>query len=120
MVTGGLRREFRFLPGDAPVDLIQAHRIIRKNGGNVSQEPDTRMQDAEQPTARINRPVFLVSAGLIVLFAAFGAVFPDIASASFTAVQQSIVEGFGWFYIAAVAGFLAFALFLMLRAVMGR
>jgi len=72
------------------------------------------IQDAKQPMSRINMPVFLVSAGLIVLFAAFGAVFPEIASASFTTVQQSIVEGFGWFYIAAVAGFLAFTLFLMM------
>jgi len=73
-----------------------------------------RLPDAEQPLPRINMPVFVISAGLIVLFAAFGAIFPDIASASFTAVQQSIIDGFGWFYIAAVAGFLGFVLFLML------
>jgi len=73
-----------------------------------------RLPDAEQPLPRINMPVFIIAAGLIVLFAAFGAIFPDIASASFTAVQQSIIDGFGWFYIAAVAGFLGFVLFLML------
>jgi choline/glycine/proline betaine transport protein len=70
--------------------------------------------DTEQPSPHINKPVFLISAGLIVLFVGFGAIFPELASASFTAVQQSIIEGFGWFYIASVAGFLGFALFLML------
>jgi len=70
--------------------------------------------DTAQPAPPINKPVFFISAGLIAVFVAFGAIWPAVASASFTAVQQAIVEGFGWFYIAAVAGFLGFALFLML------
>lgn len=73
-----------------------------------------QLETTEQRISHINRPVFVVSAGLIALFVAFGAAFPEVASTSFTAVQHSIVEGFGWFYIASVAGFLAFALFLML------
>ncbi|WP_088335342.1 BCCT family transporter [Sphingomonas mucosissima] len=61
----------------------------------------------------INPPVFFVSAGLILAFALFGALAPDLASHTFAAVQALIVADFGWFYIAAVAGFLVFVLFLM-------
>jgi choline/glycine/proline betaine transport protein len=51
---------------------------------------------------------------VILIFVAFGAVFPKQAGAVFSAAQHAIVDGFGWFYIASVAGFLIFALFLML------
>lgn len=61
----------------------------------------------------INPPVFFVSAGLILAFALFGALVPERASRVFTAGQALIVADFGWFYIAAVAGFLVFVLFLM-------
>lgn len=62
---------------------------------------------------KINPPVFFVSAGLILAFALFGAIAPDLANRIFAAVQALIVADFGWFYIAAVAGFLGFVLFLM-------
>lgn len=61
----------------------------------------------------INPPVFVVSAGLILAFALFGAVAPQLASRTFAAAQALIVADFGWFYVAAVAGFLVFVLFLM-------
>lgn len=61
----------------------------------------------------INPPVFIVSAGLILAFALFGAVAPELASRVFEAAQALIVADFGWFYVAAVAGFLVFVLFLM-------
>ncbi|MET1756150.1 BCCT family transporter [Novosphingobium sp. RD2P27] len=61
----------------------------------------------------INPPVFFVSAGLILAFALFGAFAPELASQVFADVQAFIVADFGWFYIAAVAGFLVFVLFLM-------
>ncbi len=73
--------------------------------------------DARQPAAgrkaEINPPVFFVSAGLILAFALFGALAPETANRVFTTVQALIVADFGWFYIAAVAGFLIFAIFLM-------
>ena len=73
--------------------------------------------DAPQPAAgrkaEINPPVFFVSAGLILAFALFGALAPETANRVFTTVQALIVADFGWFYIAAVAGFLIFAIFLM-------
>ena len=65
------------------------------------------------PKWAINPPVFFVSAGLILAFALFGALFADQAARLFSTVQAIIVADFGWFYIAAVAGFLLFVLFLM-------
>lgn len=53
------------------------------------------------------------AAALILAFALFGALAPDLASRTFAATQALIVADFGWFYIAAVAGFLVFVLFLM-------
>jgi len=50
---------------------------------------------------------------LIVTFALLASLFPAGASRLFNAVQAFIVADFGWFYIAAVAGFLAFAIFMM-------
>ncbi|MBT0670132.1 BCCT family transporter [Novosphingobium profundi] len=66
------------------------------------------------PRIRVNPPVFYISAILIIAFAAFGAMFPERAGTLFTAVQASIVHDFGWFYIVCVAGFLLFAIYLML------
>ncbi|MFL9841946.1 BCCT family transporter [Sphingomonas sp. ST-64] len=61
----------------------------------------------------VNPPVFFVSAGLIIAFALLGALFPERARSLFSAVQATIVADFGWLYIAAVAGFLIFVIFLM-------
>ena len=68
-----------------------------------------------QKSARIqvNPPVFYISAGLILLFAVFGAVFAEPAAVLFTRLQATIVSDFGWFYVAAVAGFLIFVIYLM-------
>jgi choline/glycine/proline betaine transport protein len=62
----------------------------------------------------VNPPVFFVSAALILLFAMFGALFPTGAERVFAAVQSIIVADFGWFYVLSVAGFLLFAIFLMM------
>lgn len=62
---------------------------------------------------KMNPPVFYTSAGVTLAFAMLGAVFPERANALFTRLQAAVVEDFGWLYIAAVAGFLMFALFLM-------
>ncbi|MBU1254218.1 MAG: BCCT family transporter, partial [Alphaproteobacteria bacterium] len=62
---------------------------------------------------QVNPPVFYISAGLILLFAVFGAVFAEPAAVLFTRLQATIVSDFGWFYVAAVAGFLVFVIYLM-------
>lgn len=68
----------------------------------------------ESARIRVNPPVFFISAGLILTFAAAGAVFADQAGLLFARLQALIIDDFGWFYVAAVAGFLVFVVFLML------
>ena len=58
---------------------------------------------------RINPPVFLGSAGLILAFVIFGAAAPEAAAALFKAVQGWITDTFGWFYLLSVAVFVVFA-----------
>ena len=74
------------------------------------------LKEAEPGVRRwmeINPPVFFLSSGLILAFGLFGALAPELANRVFAAAQAMIVADFGWFYIAAVAGFLVFVLFLM-------
>jgi choline/glycine/proline betaine transport protein len=63
---------------------------------------------------QVNPVVFGVSAGLVVLFSAFGALAPERASELFGALQGWIVDRFGWFYMMTVTGFLVFAVALAL------
>ncbi len=63
---------------------------------------------------QVNRPVFFVSAGLILAFVLFGSLFAEQAGRLFAASQAIIIVDFGWFYVLAVAGFLFFVLFLMM------
>ncbi|GAA0612628.1 BCCT family transporter [Thalassospira tepidiphila] len=51
------------------------------------------------PFPRVSKPVFSVSAILIVGFIIFGAVFTETAGALFTAAQAAIANYFGWFLI---------------------
>ena len=66
------------------------------------------------PRMQVNPPVFFTSAGLTLAFAGLSALFPTQAKSLFDSLQAAIVHEFGWFYIAVVAGFLGFAIFLML------
>ncbi|BBC72618.1 choline transporter [Altererythrobacter sp. B11] len=79
--------------------------------------PDPVLKEAASASRmrmKVNPPVFFVSAGLILAFALAGALFPVRAGEAFTAVQGFIVQDFGWLYIASVAGFLIFVIYLML------
>lgn len=51
------------------------------------------------PFPRVNKPVFIISALLIVGFIVFGAFFNDMASTVFSAMQSFITHRFGWFFI---------------------
>jgi len=79
-------------------------------------DPILREAAAVEESARIkvNPPVFFVSAGLILAFALFGALLPQQTGLVFSQVQAVVVRDFGWFYIASVAGFLVFVIYLML------
>ncbi|MEG9501001.1 MAG: BCCT family transporter [Methylorubrum extorquens] len=75
---------------------------------------DRRPLGRRGPRMQVNPPVFFTSAGLTLAFAGLSALFPAQAKSIFDSLQAAIVHEFGWFYIAAVAGFLGFAIFLML------
>ncbi len=55
-------------------------------------------------------PVFLGSAGLIVAFVLYGAIFTSHAETTFDAVQSGIVFYFGWFYVLSASLMLIFAI----------
>ncbi|CAO4149450.1 BCCT family transporter [Methylorubrum extorquens] len=75
---------------------------------------DRRPLGRRGPRMQVNPPVFFTSAGLTLNFAGLSALFPAQAKSIFDSLQATIVHEFGWFYIAVVAGFLGFAIFLML------
>ena len=70
------------------------------------------MDDLEVPNTGINRPVFGISVLLIVCFSIYGSAFNEHAAASFLSVQKLLVENFGWFYMAVVALFFLFILYM--------
>jgi glycine betaine transporter len=59
-----------------------------------------------------NNPVFGLSAIIVVFFAIWGALSPESLAKNASAVSGFINDSFGWFYLASVAGFVAFCLFL--------
>lgn len=75
---------------------------------------DHKQQDTGQNSSRssIDRPVFFTSAGLIIVFSIFGGGFSDQAAVTFAATQDWLVTNFGWFYMAVVAVFFVFIIYL--------
>jgi choline/glycine/proline betaine transport protein len=63
-------------------------------------------------TEGVNRPVFLWSAGITLLFVLSGVIAPEASAATFAAVQSWIVTELGWIYLLAVAIFLMLMLYL--------
>lgn len=66
-------------------------------------------------TAKLNKTVFFISSGLILVLALFASIFPKVADAFFKHLQAVIVENGSWFYVLSVAiilitvAFLAFS-----------
>ena len=58
----------------------------------------------------MNKPVFYISALLILCFSVYGAAFNEHASGSFLSLQGFLVTNFGWFYMSVVALFFFFIL----------
>ncbi|MDZ7781795.1 MAG: BCCT family transporter [Halioglobus sp.] len=61
---------------------------------------------------KVHPVVFWTSAALIALFVIVGAVFNEPLGRVLDLLQDRIVEQFGWFYIASVAGFFLFVIWL--------
>ncbi len=62
---------------------------------------------------KVNPPVFFISAGLAVVFAAYGVFFSGHAQDFFPKLLGGMSGMFGWLYVASVAVFLLFAIFLV-------
>jgi choline/glycine/proline betaine transport protein len=62
---------------------------------------------------RVNPYVFFTSGVIALVFVLLGALFSDQMGQAFESVQSFIVAKFGWFYIASVATFLVFVLWLL-------
>ncbi len=71
-------------------------------------------QIAESKTLIINPPVFITSAVLIILFSLYGAIFSAHAEQIFSTIQSFLTDKFGWLYMASVAIFLIFIIYLAL------
>jgi choline/glycine/proline betaine transport protein len=60
----------------------------------------------------ICRPVFFISAGLIFLVCVYGVGFSAHAALTFDAFQTWLLTNFGWFYMASIAFFFGFVIYL--------
>jgi len=73
-------------------------------------------ENQEAPTgdssSLISKPVFFTSAGLIMAVCLFGGLFTEQANVVFSAVQSWLINNVGWFYMAAVAVFFVFVIYL--------
>jgi choline/glycine/proline betaine transport protein len=71
---------------------------------------------AEQPPGRDKKElhtwVFWPAAITIIAFVLFATIFPDVATSVFSAIQANVINWFGWYYVAAVALFVAFSLWI--------
>lgn len=67
----------------------------------------------ERFLSRMNPPVFLGAAALVIGFVLFGILFTDLARQGFNSIQSFIVNTFGWFYILSVTGLLGIVLWLL-------
>ncbi|WP_147796518.1 BCCT family transporter [Cellulomonas sp. Y8] len=59
-----------------------------------------------------SRAVFWGSVAVVAAVSGFTILFPDTANDVIGAVQTNVVSAFGWYYVALVAGFVAFAIWL--------
>ncbi|MFZ3454754.1 BCCT family transporter [Arthrobacter sp. 7Tela_A1] len=56
--------------------------------------------------------VFWPAASLIVVFSVFAIAFPATATDVFSSIQANVISWFGWYYVAAIAIFVVFALWI--------
>ncbi|MFT4888641.1 MAG: choline/glycine/proline betaine transport protein [Pseudohongiellaceae bacterium] len=60
----------------------------------------------------ICKPVFFISAGLILFVCIYGAGFSEHAAITFNSLQNWLTTNFGWFYMASIAFFFGFVVYL--------
>ena len=86
---------------------------ISKPPGAVPQAPK---EGANNPPGRrapkIARWVFWPAAAIIIVFVLFTTIFPATATALFGEIQGNVIKWFGWYYVASIALFVIFALWI--------
>jgi choline/glycine/proline betaine transport protein len=60
----------------------------------------------------LNKPVFFISAGLIIAVCLYGALFSEHASLVFSDLQSWLLTNLGWLYMGSVAGFFMLVIYL--------
>lgn len=58
----------------------------------------------------LSRPVFFISAGIIVLAVAFALLLPDVFNTVISTLNSTVVNSIGWYYVLIVTAFVAFGL----------
>jgi choline/glycine/proline betaine transport protein len=71
------------------------------------------MQAQSGPLKGLNPTVTVIASAVILAFVIFGAAATETAAGVFTQVKDIIIGGLKWYYIAVVAGFLFFVVYLM-------
>lgn len=66
----------------------------------------------KEPESTLNKPVFFISAGLIIAVCLYGALFNEHASLVFSDLQSWLLTNLGWLYMGSVAGFFMLVIYL--------
>ena len=66
----------------------------------------------KEPESTLNKPVFFISAGLIIAVCLYGALFSEHASLVFSDLQSWLLTNLGWLYMGSVAGFFMLVIYL--------
>ncbi len=85
---------------------------IKSRDEAVASPPQQTAEERERPArrARLALPVFIPASVLIVVFVAYALIAPDSAAALFAGIQENVIGAFGWYYVALVAFFVIFSL----------
>ncbi len=85
---------------------------IKSRDEAVTSPPQPTAGERERPAqrARLALPVFIPASVLIVVFVAFALIAPDSAATLFAGIQENVIGAFGWYYVALVAFFVIFSL----------
>ncbi|MGP5088406.1 BCCT family transporter [Brachybacterium tyrofermentans] len=70
--------------------------------------------EAASPQAgySLSKPVFFVSAGIILIAVVFALALPDVFNNFISTLNSTVVESIGWYYVLIVTGFVGFAIVL--------
>ncbi|WP_164740409.1 BCCT family transporter [Brachybacterium saurashtrense] len=81
---------------------------------STAQSPPSSSTDEPVPPVSygLSKPVFLVSAGIILVSVVFALLLPGVFNEAISTLNTTVVSSIGWYYVLAVTGFVAFAIVL--------